>query len=95
MRYYPGFLTQQDWLRMTASFRFSVQEAEVAACILENRKVGEVSRMLDISPNTVRTYIKRVYAKAGVRSRYDLLLLTITTSSTWTATRVDRGSKPA
>jgi DNA-binding CsgD family transcriptional regulator len=91
MRYHPGFLSEQEWHRITASYRLSVQEAEVAACILENQSIGEVSRLLSISPNTVRTYIKRVYAKAGVRSRYDLLLLTITTSRSG----VDRDSKPA
>jgi DNA-binding CsgD family transcriptional regulator len=39
---------------------------------LSNQKIGET---LFISPNTVKTHIRNIYAKLEVSSRYELLAL--------------------
>jgi DNA-binding CsgD family transcriptional regulator len=68
-----------------ASAKFEVNEAAIRSLgltpreyqILERLASGrsnkELARMLDISPNTVKTHIARLYAKLEVRNRVEAL----------------------
>jgi DNA-binding CsgD family transcriptional regulator len=78
----PGFLDSTQWSSVCARLRLSPQESEVVALSLDGNSVGRIGAALGLSPNTVRTYIKRIYGKAEVRTRYDLLLLIVTTCVT-------------
>ena len=50
------------------------REAEVLALITQGRSNGEVARLTYLSPNTVKSYIRSVYRKIGVRSRTQAVL---------------------
>lgn len=54
-------------------YRLTNREKEIAYGWLENKNVPEIADMYDISPNTVRTYIKKIYAKTNVNHKGEFL----------------------
>ena len=51
----------------------SKREREVLELLVEGRTATYIAERQFVSPNTVRTHIKRIYAKMGVSSRQELL----------------------
>ncbi|MGE0354602.1 MAG: helix-turn-helix transcriptional regulator [Gemmatimonadales bacterium] len=60
---------------IVAVLRLSPREAEVAKLLVNSHTIPEIASILGLSPFTVQTYLKRVYSKADVGNRFDLLLL--------------------
>jgi DNA-binding CsgD family transcriptional regulator len=60
--------------KAVASLGLSPREIQVLAEIAAGRSNKEIARTLDVSPNTVKTHISRVYEKLGARRRTDALL---------------------
>ena len=58
---------------VSSRFGLTARESEVAALLGRGRTVGYVADELGISHNTVKGYIKNVYAKCDVHSRQDLI----------------------
>jgi len=54
-------------------FGLTAAEARVAAAITGGLSVRDTSRLLNISPNTVRKYLQIVFQKVGVRRQVDLV----------------------
>ena len=54
---------------------FSNAEADVAYMIADGRSATEIAHARGVSINTVRTQIKEVFLKAGVRRQADLARL--------------------
>ena len=50
-------------------FHASRRQVEVLALIAEGKTDKEIARVLHVSPATVRTYLRRLYAALGVHSR--------------------------
>jgi DNA-binding CsgD family transcriptional regulator len=51
----------------------SEREAEVAALAQRGHSNKEIAEQLNISPNTVKTHLRAVFDKSGVRSRFELI----------------------
>ena len=51
----------------------SAREREIARLLVEGYSVLNAAALLDISENTVRTYVRRLYQKLGISSRLDLV----------------------
>ncbi len=51
------------------SERLSEREAQVLAALAKGRLYKEIAAQLEISENTVRTYVKRIYEKLHVQTR--------------------------
>ena len=47
----------------------SPREQQVLECIAQGKSNSVIAQLLDISPETVSTYVKRIYAKLGVSDR--------------------------
>lgn len=58
-----------DLADLHSAFGFTQTEARVAYCLMGGRTAGETADDLGVSLETVRTHIKRAYAKLGVSSR--------------------------
>ena len=50
----------------------SEREAEIVSLLVEGLSNQEIAKKLFISPNTVKTHIKNIYAKLGVSNRLQL-----------------------
>ena len=50
----------------------SPREDEVARLICQGMSNKEIAAVLDISPHTVSTHLRRIYGKLGLRSRVQL-----------------------
>jgi ATP/maltotriose-dependent transcriptional regulator MalT len=46
------------------------REAEVLNCLVEARSNKEIASLLFVSIDTVKTHLKHIYVKLGVRDRY-------------------------
>jgi DNA-binding NarL/FixJ family response regulator len=47
----------------------SARESEILSLIAKGFSFAEIAKLLDISPNTVTTYVKKIYQKLAVHSR--------------------------
>jgi DNA-binding CsgD family transcriptional regulator len=66
-------LTGRKLDKTVARFSLSKREAEVLQLLTQGHSVPYISETLFISLNTIRTHIKRIYAKVGVHTREELL----------------------
>jgi len=57
-------------------FKLTARETEVFALLSRGRSIGFIADELVIAPNTVKGYVKNVYAKAGIHSRQELIDMT-------------------
>jgi DNA-binding CsgD family transcriptional regulator len=66
-----------DPAALQRAYGLTLAEARVAIAMLEHVSAKEVADVLEVSPHTVRTQIKKVYAKLGVdtRTRFVKLML--------------------
>ncbi|MGP1353964.1 MAG: LuxR C-terminal-related transcriptional regulator [Parasphingopyxis sp.] len=58
-----------------AQWRLTAAEADVALFALKGLEVAEIARLRGVAEGTVRAQLTRIYAKAGVSSRAELLSL--------------------
>lgn len=56
-----------------SSFNFSFREKEIATLIIEGKSDKEIAFELNISPQTVATHNKKIFKKADVHSRVELI----------------------
>lgn len=66
------FETQEE-VNISEALQLSPKEEEVCRLLIAGRTNIEIAEMLGVSVNTVKTYNKRIFAKAGVNSRRELL----------------------
>lgn len=59
----------------TFSVVWSPRERAILGCLIGGATTGEIAAELTISPLTVRTHIRNMLAKAGLRSRVQLVSL--------------------
>lgn len=69
----PSLFTDAAWRMAVARFRLSPREADIGALLIDGRSVQEIADQLIIRPDTVRTYVKRLHDKTGVRNSLALL----------------------
>lgn len=76
---YGGAPAVDDWLatvRPTDPFAcLSVRECEIAGQVARGRSNKEIARALDISPNTVSSHLRQIFAKLGLVRRAELCRL--------------------
>ena len=65
----------EDSIPVTDSWGLSERELEVADAVARGLSNKEIAAALHISPNTVKTHLRAVFDKAGVRSRFELMSL--------------------
>lgn len=58
---------------VTDVWGLSEREAEVAGGVARGLSNKEIAASLHISPNTVKTHMRSIFEKAGVRSRFELM----------------------
>ena len=59
--------------RAAERFGLTPREKEVLSCLLEGRSYEGIGRRLFISSSTVKTHVKHIYEKAGVKNRDELI----------------------
>lgn len=73
-----ALLTQrEEWApaaeMLSRAFALTPSEASVVQGVVSGLKIEEVSKALSLTPNTVRTYLKRSFSKVGVTNQAQLL----------------------
>jgi DNA-binding CsgD family transcriptional regulator len=58
---------------MSQKWRLSSREREVMDLLLKGKRYREIGETLFISKATVKTYVLRIYQKAGVSSKMELV----------------------
>jgi DNA-binding CsgD family transcriptional regulator len=59
-------------LNFSVSGQLTKREREIAALLLRGKSYRMISTELHVSENTIKTHVKNIYAKAGVRSKAEL-----------------------
>lgn len=65
----PGFDTPQRGIRQTAMPELTSRESEVVALLSLGLSNDEIGKELFLGVETVRTYVRQIYRKLGVRNR--------------------------
>lgn len=63
--------SQQQLLEF--AYGMTPKEAEVAMWVIEGKSPADISEQLDVSINTIRTHLKRVFEKAAVQGQTELI----------------------
>ena len=59
------------------AFHLTQAEARVAVVASSGKSIGETAHLLDVSPNTVKTHLSRVYEKTGISRQAQLSRLVV------------------
>jgi|GEM_PF-6553610 len=63
------------WTATVRSLRLTPCEADVAMCIFSALSAKEIAQRLNVSPNTVKSHLRSIYAKAGCAGYSETLRL--------------------
>ena len=69
------FITDEAWQALSTRLRLSPRELQIVRGICQERKESSIAVRLKLSPHTVRTHVERIYAKLGIGTRIELMLL--------------------
>jgi DNA-binding CsgD family transcriptional regulator len=67
-------VTEADWQAVIDRLNLSDRQMQVVRHLFDDESEARIAMRLRISPHTVHTYLKQVYAKLGVNSRAELLV---------------------
>ena len=73
-RHIQPLFTEHQWQRIAQRLELSRRELEIVRLVLEDAEEQSIAAQFGTSINTVRTQLKRLYWKLGVRSRVGLVL---------------------
>ncbi len=74
----PTRRTEMRKERLMRLYTLTGAEARVAAHLAEGRRLDEISRLLGISDNTIRTHLKRIFTKTGTERQAELVRMLVT-----------------
>lgn len=63
-------------------YRLSTREREIAQLLVDGYAALNAAAVLELSENTVRTYVRRLYKKLNVSNRADLVCRLLTAPAT-------------
>ena len=76
-------LTAPSTRLLSALYDLTAAESRVLAMLLEARRPKDIALRLSIAVSTVRTQLKSLYAKTGVRDQQTLIRLASSASASW------------
>jgi DNA-binding CsgD family transcriptional regulator/PAS domain-containing protein len=71
----PTDLPPQDIGSVAANYGLTPAETRILECVAGGATIGEAAEMLDISANTAKTHLARIFSKTGVTRQPDLIAL--------------------
>ena len=66
--------TAGQWRSLGECLKLSARELQITQFVFDDCREDDIARRLGISPHTVHSYLNRLYRKAGVGSRGQLLV---------------------
>ena len=69
-----GVLGEDDWHFIRNLYHLTARELQVAILVCRSFDNKEISRVLNISPGTVKTHLRNIYRRVRVKSKISLLL---------------------
>ena len=70
---HPSIFSTEEWTKICGSLDLSDRQKQIVGLLLQGRKIFNVATVLDISPDTVRAHLRRLYPKLGVSDRLGLM----------------------
>ena len=67
-------LSEREWGRVARALKLSPREVELLRCCFDDLSEARMAESLGISRHTVHTYVRRLYRKAAVSSRVELVV---------------------
>lgn len=78
----PALFDERQWGIVVRRLRLSPREASIVGLCFDSWTIARIATQLALSPHTVRAYLRRVYLKNRVTTRFELLLLAVETAFT-------------
>jgi DNA-binding CsgD family transcriptional regulator len=64
----------KQWVFLKNRYSLTGKELQIAILICQGHNNKEIGRRLKIKPGTVKTHIKNIYVRTGVKNKISLLL---------------------
>ena len=64
----PGLLSAAEWSNLVAALRLTEREADILRAMFYDERATSLAKRLNLTPNTIHTYRKRLLLKLDVRS---------------------------
>jgi DNA-binding CsgD family transcriptional regulator/PAS domain-containing protein len=71
----PEDSASQDLGALAANYGLTPAETRILECVAGGATIGEAAEMLDISANTAKTHLARIFSKTGVTRQAELIAL--------------------
>ena len=71
-------LCRHAWTQVRRALDLSAKEYEVVLRVFDDMSENDIAADLDLSPHTVHSHLARIYHKAHVRSRVQLVIAVLT-----------------
>jgi DNA-binding NarL/FixJ family response regulator len=69
----PSIFSAEEWQAICRSLKLSCRQCQIVSMVLQGQKAEYVAGILNISHDTVRAHLRRIYLKLHVRDRVGLL----------------------
>ena len=70
-------LSRQELWEIAWKLEFTDRQSDILPYLVKDEKESAIAKGLGISPHTVHTHLNRLYAKLGVSSRVELIVLLV------------------
>ena len=74
---FPDLLDEAQWGRARGDLSLTRRELKVCRLVIQGLSNAELCHALIISQDTLRTHLKRIPSKAGVKDRVSLILTVV------------------
>ena len=71
---HPSVFSAGEWEDICRSLDLSDRQKQIVGLLLAGHKTLGVATALDISPDTVRAHLRRLYPKLGISDRLGLMI---------------------
>lgn len=70
----PTLISDAQWAYLQKRYELTVREREIAELVCRGQRNGKIAAYLKVRPETVKTHVRNIYRKTGVKSKMLLLL---------------------
>jgi DNA-binding CsgD family transcriptional regulator len=91
----PNQRSSIDEKLLQSAYELTKSEAHICSLLVDGHSVDRISADADISPNTVRSHLQRIFQKTGVTRQLDLVKLVLNVASSSHAHRPSSASTHA
>ncbi len=66
-------LSKLEWMSVVNTLSLTVQQERIVALLMQSKRDKDIAQALKLAVPTVRSHLERIYQRAGVEDRVELI----------------------